>query len=80
MLIVDSFGQVVGNGLKVLEYLFKNPIISVNLIMDLTGVTFAAANQLMHRFEEIGVLHEITGQARNRRYEYSDYVNLFASI
>ena len=80
MLIVDSFGQVAGNGLKVLEYLFKNPIISVNLIMDLTGVTFAAANQLMHRFEEISVLHEITGQARNRRYEYSDYVNLFASI
>jgi len=79
-LIVDSFGQVAGKGLKVLEYLFKNPIISVNLIMDLTGVTFAAANQLMHRFEEIGVLHEITGQARNRRYEYSDYVNLFASI
>ncbi len=80
MLIVDSFGQVAGNGLKVLEYLFKNPIISVKLIMELTGVTFAAANQLMHRFEEIGVLHEITGQARNRRYEYSDYVNLFASI
>lgn len=80
MLIVDNFGQVAGNGLKVLEYLFKNPIISVKIIMDLTGVTFAAANQLMHRFEEIGVLHEITGQARNRRYEYSDYVNLFASI
>jgi len=80
MLIVDNFGQVAGNGLKVLEYLFKNPIISVKLIMDLTGVTFAAANQLMHRFEEIGVLYEITGHARNRRYEYSDYVNLFASM
>jgi Fic family protein len=80
MSIVDNFGQVAGNGLRVLEHLFKNPIISVNLIKDLTGVTFAAANQLMHRFEEIGVLHEITGQARNRRYEYSDYINLFASI
>ena len=79
-LIVENFGQVVGNGLKVLEHLFTQPIISVNLIMDLTGVTFAAANQLMQRLEGVGVLVEITGQARNRRYQYNDYINLFASI
>jgi len=79
-LIVDSFGQVAGNGIKVLEHLFSQPIISVRRIMNLTGVTFAAANQLMHRFEDAGVLVEITGQARNRRYQYNDYVNLFASI
>jgi len=79
-LIVDSFGQVAGNGLKVLEHLFSQPIISVKRIMNLTGVTFAAANQLMRRFEKAGVLVEITGQARNRRYQYNDYVNLFASI
>jgi Fic family protein len=80
LVIVENFGQVAGNGLKVLEHLFTQPIISVKLIMDLTGVTFAAANQLMQRFEGVGVLVEITGQARNRRYQYNDYVNLFASI
>lgn len=79
-LIVDSFGQVAGNGLKVLEHLYSQPIISVRRIMNLTGVTFAAANQLMHRLEDVSVLVEITGRARNRRYQYSDYVNLFASI
>jgi Fic family protein len=79
-LIVENFGQVAGNGLRVLEHLFTQPIISVNRIMDLTGVTFAAANQLMHRLEDVGVLVEITGQARNRRYQYNDYINLFASI
>ncbi|MGB7452758.1 MAG: Fic family protein [Lysobacterales bacterium] len=79
-LIVENFGQVAGNGLRVLEDLFSQPIISVKRIMNLTGVTFAAANQLMRRLVEVGVLVEITGQARNRRYEYSDYVNLFGSI
>jgi Fic family protein len=79
-LIVQSFGQVTGNGLIVLENLFRQPIISVNRIVELTGVSFAAANTLRSRLENIGVLVEITGQARNRRYEYSDYVNLFASI
>lgn len=80
LLIVQNFGQVAGNGLIVLEDLFSRPIISVKRIMELTGVTFAAANQLMGRFEDAGVLIEITGHSRNRRYEYSDYVYLFASI
>ena len=79
-LIVQKFGQVAGNGLIVLENLFSQPIISVNRIMELTGVSFAAANTLRGRLEDVGVLVEITGQARNRRFEYSDYVNLFASI
>ena len=79
-LIVQNFGQVTGNGLIVLENLFSQPIISVNRIVELTGVSFAAANTLRSRLEKIGVLVEVTGQARNRRYEYSDYVNLFASI
>jgi Fic family protein len=79
-LIVQEFGQVAGNGLIVLEKLFSQPIISVNRIKDLTGVSFAAANTLRGRLEDVGVLNEITGQARNRRFEYSDYVNLFAAI
>lgn len=79
-LIVERFGQVAGNGLIVLEHLFSQPIISVKRIQSLTGVSFAAANNLMGRFEDVGILDEITGHTRNRRYQYSDYVNLFASI
>jgi len=79
-LIVQNFGQVAGNGLIVLENMYSQPIISVNRIAELTGVSFAAANTLRGRLEGIGVLVEVTGQARNRRYEYSDYINLFASI
>ena len=60
--------------------MYSQPIISVNRIAELTGVSFAAANTLRGRLEDIGVLVEVTGQARNRRYEYSDYINLFASI
>jgi len=78
--IVQDFGQVTGNGLIVLEHLFTQPIISVNRIMKLTGVSFAAANTLRGRLEDVGVLVEITGQSRNRRFQYNDYVNLFASV
>ena len=78
-LIVEEFGNVAGNGLKVLERLFLKPYITVKQIESLTGVTFSAANNLMGKFENVGVLTEITGQKRNRQYEYSDYLNLFSA-
>jgi phage/plasmid-associated DNA primase len=43
----------------------------------LTGTTYAAANQLVSRLEELGILLEITGYARNRRFRYEPYVALF---
>ena len=41
------------------------------------GVGFAAANRLVERMVERGVLVEITGHARNRRFAYQRYIALF---
>lgn len=76
-LIVDAFGRAAANGLKVLETLYSRPIITVNDIADVTGVTYPAANNLMARFVKAGLLAEITGQARNRRFRYGAYIDLF---
>lgn len=76
--IVDSFGRTAGNGLRVLERLFSQPVISVSTIGDLTGLSYPAANNLMSRFAQSGILRESTGHARNRRFEYSAYIDLFA--
>lgn len=77
-LITAEFGRVAANALTVLESLYTSPIISVNNIMELTGVSFPAANQLMRKFEAHGLLMEATGQARNRRFRYGPYIDLFA--
>jgi Fic family protein len=77
-LITEEFGRVAGNGHKVLEALYSRPIITVGHIMELTGVSFPAASGLMNRFMEHGLLAEITGQARYRRFRYGPYVDLFA--
>ena len=76
-LIVDYLGRAAGSGHRVLEYLYERPIVSVNDIRDLIGVTYSAANQLVDRLVDIGVLSEITGQARNRRFRYGGYIDLF---
>ncbi len=79
-LIAERFGRVAANGLKVLEDLFSKPIINVKRITDLTGVSFPAANNLMGKFIDHGVLTEITGQTRNRLFRYGAYIDLFADV
>jgi DNA-binding MarR family transcriptional regulator len=76
-LITENLGYAAGNGHRVLERLYERPIVSVNEVRDLTGTTYPAANQLVERLVKIGVLAEITGQARNRRFRYDTYVRLF---
>lgn len=76
-LVLEKLGRAAGNGQKVLDHLYERPILSVNEVRDLLNVTYTAANQIVDRFVEIGVLQEITGQARNRRFRYAAYIDLF---
>ena len=76
--IADRLGRASGNGHHVLEYLFGHPIVSINAIVDLLDVTYAAANHLVGRLTTIRVFAEITGQTRNRRFRYDPYIELFA--
>jgi Fic family protein len=77
-LIADQLGRGAGNGHRVLEYLFEHPIVSVSELCELTGTTYPAANQMVERMVDIGILLEVTGRTRNRRFRYEPYVNLFS--
>ena len=50
---------------------------TVGAVRELTGMSFAAANQLVARMTELGILREITGYSRNRRFRYDQYVRPF---
>lgn len=75
--ITARLGRAAGNGHKVLEKLFDRPIVGVNDVKAVTGTTYAAANALVARLVEIGVLAEMTGFARNRRFRFASYIALF---
>ncbi|GIW56284.1 MAG: hypothetical protein KatS3mg082_2688 [Nitrospiraceae bacterium] len=49
----------------------------VKKVQTITKTEFPAANQLVQRLVEFGVLKEITGQARNRQFRFVEYVRLF---
>jgi Fic family protein len=76
-MIAEGLGRAAGNGHRVLQYLYEHPIVSAKQVQDLLGTTFAAANQIVHRLVAVGVLTEITGHARHRRFRYDPYVRLF---
>ena len=75
--IADGLGRAAGNGHRVLEHLYERPILSVNEIRDLIGFTYTAANHLVDRLIATGILEEVTGHTRNRRFRYAAYIALF---
>lgn len=75
--ITAQMGRGAGNGHRVLESLYQRPIVSVHDVEKVTGTTYTAANNLVARMVELGILVEMTGYARNRRFRYDPYVKLF---
>ena len=75
--IAEKLGRAAGNGHRILQYLYEHPIVSAKEVQALIGTTFAAANQIVRRLAAIGILEEITGHARHRRFRYEPYVRLF---
>lgn len=76
--ITEQFGRAAGNGHRVLEHLYEHPLVSVKDVQDLVGTTYPAANTLVSRLTRCGILREFTGQARHRRFLYTNYIALFS--
>jgi Fic family protein len=64
-------------GLRLLDLLFGHPIVSATFVAERLGVAFRTANKLIARLERLGLVVEVTGHQRNRRYRYAPYLALF---
>lgn len=78
-LIGREFVRGAGSALRILEFLYSRPIVTVTELAEVGGVTFQAANTLAKRLGELGILQEVTGHARNRRFRYERYVSIFSA-
>lgn len=77
--ITERLGRAAGNGHRVLESLYMRPTLSVIEVQELTGTSYPAANQLVGKLVDSGILVESTGHTRHRRFRYQSYVGLFES-
>jgi len=66
------------SGLRLLNLLFYWPMINITTASSKLEVAYVTAKKLVTEFLELGLLEEITGGRRNRRYRYTPYLDLFA--
>jgi Fic family protein len=62
-----------------LEHLFQQPIVTVRLAEQHLNCAFVTASKVVERFVNLGLLEEMTGFQRNRRFRYAPYLALFDS-
>jgi len=72
-----SLGQRAANGQSLLKLLYRQPSVQVQDVADHLDVSYPTASTLVSDFEDLGILDETTGQKRNRRYLFREYVDLF---
>ena len=66
-----------GTAVRLLDYLFEQPLVSVRMVERKLDCVYVTAAKLVDQFASLGLLKEITGQQRNRRYRYEPYLALF---
>lgn len=66
------------SSMKVLNYLFENPIISVKNIMEITGFSRSGAQKVIDRFIRMGILEKQKKEVNyDTKYIYTKYLDAF---
>jgi Fic family protein len=75
-LIGSTLGKRSGSGHQLLARLYHQPVISVNEVAEVIGMTYPPANDLVDHFVDMQLLVEVTGQKRNRFFRYQPYIDV----
>ncbi|WZL89794.1 Fic family protein [Salinimicrobium sp. 3283s] len=75
--IAETFGRRSASGHTLFQYLLKNSVITkIEQVQELCNLSYKAANHLVKKFEEEGLLKETTNQSRGRIFILQDYINI----
>ncbi len=74
--VVQQYGMG-DNGQRLLDLLFQQPLVNVSRIKDSLALADNTTRRLVNNFRSAGLLQELPGASRNRRYRYAAYVELF---
>lgn len=74
-----TLGKRVPNARAALNLLYRRPVIAASDLEQALGVSAPTAQALVKDLIRLGILVEVTGQARGRVYEFEPYLDLFVS-
>ncbi|WP_300274794.1 hypothetical protein [Halomonas sp.] len=74
---VAELGRQAGSAGLLLDALFQQPIANVAHLSERTGLTPATVGRVLTPLEDtLGIVHELTGQKRNRIFAYRAYIDI----
>lgn len=76
-LIAREMSHSAGTATQLLERLYARPVTTVRLVEQRLNLTYRAANTLVAKFVDLGILQEMTQRQRNRRFAYAEYLKMF---
>jgi len=75
---IQTLGRVASTALRVFRTLCERPLVTLNQVRERTGLSFPAVAKAMRELERLGIVHEITGQRRNRVFAYQEYLSILS--
>jgi len=78
--IADNMGGRAALGLRLLDALYEQPIISAAFAEKRLECAYVTANKIIDQLAGLELLRETTGGQRNRRFRYEPYLNLFDTL
>ena len=63
---------------RLIDLLFETPLISTKEIIDKLKISKETTNKLVKKFEKVGILKEITGKQRYKKYSFKRYIEIIA--
>ena len=74
---LPKLGSKIGNGQLLMKQLFQIPITDSKQVSDLLNISASTANRLIKDLIDLGILSELTGYKRNRKFMFKEYFKIF---
>ncbi|MCD6328483.1 Fic family protein, partial [bacterium] len=75
---IKLMGKALGSTLRVHDALQESPIATIGKIRRLTGLTVSTVDAALKRLQELGIVGELTGRERSRRFGYLQYISILS--
>jgi len=74
---IQSLGSRASKAKKVIDYLYKRPMIKADKVSEIASISMPSAYKLISDLESNNILKEMTGGQRSRMYIFDEYIKFF---
>ena len=74
---IDNLGRKVPSAKLLLNFLFRNPVSDAESMSHAIGLSTVSTYKLIDDFMKLGILKEMTGYKRNRKFIFEEYISIF---